>query len=114
LKPLTREDAAAAFRRGLSQQLEWTIEHNSRWIGVARLTLSEAEKLGRFATGISSINKLGKWLGTEATQLVLGYAFNVLRLHRVDLRVLENNKRAIRCHEKVWLCLAQIQPPELA
>ncbi|MEH7887318.1 GNAT family protein [Bacillus sp. JJ1609] len=39
-------------------------------------------------------------LGTEVTQLVLKYAFEQLNLHRVDLRVLEYNKRAIRCYEK--------------
>ncbi|RPJ99073.1 GNAT family N-acetyltransferase [Priestia endophytica] len=39
-------------------------------------------------------------MGTEITQLVLDYAFKELRLHRVDLRVLQYNKRAIRCYEK--------------
>jgi len=34
------------------------------------------------------------------TQLVLRYAFETLKLHRVDLRVLSYNKRAIRCYEK--------------
>jgi [ribosomal protein S5]-alanine N-acetyltransferase len=100
LKPLTREDAVAAHRRALSHPLEWAIEHEGKWIGVARLTVSEVDRRARFAIGIADITKLGKGMGTEATRLVLGHAFAVMRLHRVDLRVLEYNKRAIRCYEK--------------
>jgi RimJ/RimL family protein N-acetyltransferase len=39
-------------------------------------------------------------LGTEATRLVLQFAFVELKLHRVDLRVLAFNKQAIACYEK--------------
>lgn len=42
----------------------------------------------------------GKGLGTEITQIVLQYAFEELKLHRVDLRVIEYNQRAIACYEK--------------
>jgi RimJ/RimL family protein N-acetyltransferase len=38
--------------------------------------------------------------GTEAMQLLLEYAFNTLNLHRVYLRVFEDNPRAIRAYEK--------------
>ncbi|MCI2424239.1 GNAT family N-acetyltransferase [Saccharopolyspora sp. K220] len=41
---------------------------------------------------------LGRGLGSEATQLVLEYAFTELGLHRVDLRVLAFNERAIACY----------------
>ncbi len=40
-------------------------------------------------------------LGTEATILALDYAFNIMGLKSVYLRVMEYNKRAIRCYEKV-------------
>lgn len=42
----------------------------------------------------------GKGLGTEAMNLALKYAFEVLRLHRVQLYVFENNERAIRSYKK--------------
>jgi len=100
LKPFTREEAIAQHRDSLSRPLAWTIEHEGRYIGGARLTVNEADRRARFAIGIADITKLGKGLGTEATRLVLDYAFNTLKLHRVDLRVLEYNKRAIRCYEK--------------
>ncbi len=39
-------------------------------------------------------------LGTEATQLMLGHAFERLGLHRVGLTVFSYNTRAIRAYEK--------------
>lgn len=43
--------------------------------------------------------------GTEATLLMLKYAFEVLNLNRVELTVYEYNKRAIRCYEKAGFIL---------
>ena len=42
----------------------------------------------------------GQGYGTEAIRLLLAYGFQTLNLHRVGLRVYENNPRAIRCYEK--------------
>jgi len=42
----------------------------------------------------------GRGYGTEATCLLLDYAFNILNLHRVELDVFAYNKRGIRCYEK--------------
>lgn len=38
--------------------------------------------------------------GSETIQLLLEYGFNTLNLHRVYLRVFEDNPRAIRAYEK--------------
>ncbi len=100
LAPYTREDAEAWYRGIDALPLGWVIEHGERCIGLARLTVAESDRRARYAVGIFDISKLGMGLGTEATRLVLGYAFNTLNLHRVDLRVLEYNKRAIACYEK--------------
>lgn len=43
---------------------------------------------------------VGKGYGTEATKLVLRYAFDTVGLHRVELEVFEFNARAIRAYEK--------------
>jgi RimJ/RimL family protein N-acetyltransferase len=43
----------------------------------------------------------GRGLGTEATRLILGHAFEAVGLHRVDLEVYEFNPRARRVYEKV-------------
>jgi RimJ/RimL family protein N-acetyltransferase len=42
----------------------------------------------------------GRGLGTQATTLILGHAFDVLRLHRVGLEVYAFNPRAQRAYEK--------------
>jgi [ribosomal protein S5]-alanine N-acetyltransferase len=54
----------------------------------------------RYSISFFDSSILGKGLGTETTELVLQFAFNDLKLHRVDLRVLEYNHRAIACYEK--------------
>lgn len=65
-------------------------------------------------TGIDSINRncefhimIGdksnrdKGIGTLATEMMLAHAFGNLNLHRVWLKVLEENKRAISVYEKL-------------
>lgn len=43
----------------------------------------------------------GRGLGTEAARLIVGYGFERLRLHRIDLDVFAFNPRAKRAYEKV-------------
>jgi RimJ/RimL family protein N-acetyltransferase len=54
----------------------------------------------RFGIGVLSRDFTGRGLGSAATRLVLAYAFDQMRLHRVDLRVLAFNAAAIRCYER--------------
>ena len=42
----------------------------------------------------------GRGFGTEITRLVLGYAFDAVGLHRVELEVYAFNPRAQRVYEK--------------
>jgi [ribosomal protein S5]-alanine N-acetyltransferase len=102
MKPYTREEAKLYFEQPVLpyNAIRWVMEFEGKCIGGAKLTLFEADRKARFAIGIFDISKLGKGLGTEATNLVLGYAFITLGLHRVELRVLEYNKRAIACYQK--------------
>lgn len=50
---------------------------------------------------IGETSTQGRGLGTEALRLLLGYGFDTLGLHRVELRVYESNPRAIRCYERL-------------
>jgi RimJ/RimL family protein N-acetyltransferase len=52
----------------------------------------------RIALGATGQNR---GLGTEATRLVLGYAFERVGLHRISLEVYSFNARARRVYEKV-------------
>jgi len=67
-------------------------------IGLANLDERNASAELRIVIG-----EVGAWdqgLGTDAIQVLLDHAFNVRNLHRVWLRVMEYNQRALRCYEK--------------
>ena len=99
--PFTPDEARSQIE-GLSQRdAGWSMEFEGRFVGIAFLhSLDLPNRRARFAIGIHDHILWGTGLGAEATRLVLGYAFETFRLHRVDLRVLDNNARAIRCYEK--------------
>jgi [ribosomal protein S5]-alanine N-acetyltransferase len=96
----TTEEATNWYERVMSHPLAWIIEFNNKCIGTARLTVTDHDRRARYAVGIHDASKLGIGLGTEVTRLVLEYAFSVLKLHRVDLRTLQYNTRAIACFKK--------------
>ncbi len=43
---------------------------------------------------------MDRGFGTESMKLVIAHGFGEMDLHRIDLRVLARNKRAIRAYEK--------------
>jgi ribosomal-protein-alanine N-acetyltransferase len=83
-----------------NNKLEWCVEFEGRFVGQARLTVNQLDNRARYAVGLFDPTVWSIGLGTEITQLVLRHAFEELELHRVDLRVLQYNKRAIKCYEK--------------
>lgn len=100
-KPYTQADGEKWYAKQMARKPGWIIEHMGHCIGEVFLhQIDMNDKRARFAIGIFDSNLIGKGLGTEATKLVLDFAFNTLKLHRVDLRVLDYNKRAIRSYEK--------------
>jgi RimJ/RimL family protein N-acetyltransferase len=100
LKERTLEMAQAYIDRIRSNKFNWCIEYEGRCIGEARLTVNKEDNRARYAIGIFNKNYWNKGIGTEVTKLVLRFGFEELGLHRIDLRVLEYNTRAIRCYEK--------------
>ena len=101
LQPLTAAEAAAWYRRLAAEPLGWAIALDGRCIGSARLhSLVAHDRRARYAIGLFAPESWGRGYGSEATRLVLGHAFGPLGLHRVDLRVLASNRRAIACYEK--------------
>jgi RimJ/RimL family protein N-acetyltransferase len=53
-----------------------------------------------FGINIGEKDYWNKGYGTEAVRLLAKYGFTTLNLHRIFLRVLETNSRAIRAYEK--------------
>lgn len=100
---MTREEAAGWYERVTSDPnpLHWAVELDRRFIGTARLhSLDETDQRARYAVGLLDRTVLGRGLGRQVTRLVLEYGFTVVGLHRVDLRVLAFNVRAINCYRR--------------
>lgn len=99
LKPYGERDARAWVERNLAHPLCWAVEVEEQLLGEARLdNLDLQDSRARLATGLYDLSRLGQGLGREVVSLTLSHAFGTLGLHRVDLRVLAFNKRAIRCY----------------
>jgi len=76
-------------------------EPEGRYIGSIRLDdISWDHRQARLAIGIFDRRFWSRGYGTEAIRVLLAYAFDELKLHRIGLRVLAHNARAIRCYEK--------------
>lgn len=99
--PLTEAEVEQWYTRLCQEPFQWVIEYEGLCIGEARLhSVDQGNRSARYAIGIFNSVYWNRGLGTEATRLVLRFAFEELKLHRVDLRVLAFNKRAIACYEK--------------
>ena len=89
------------YNHQMKQEHSWIIDLDGKCIGGARLhNISEQDHSATYAIGIFDPACHSKGIGTEATKLILQYAFEELKVHRVDLKVLDYNKRGIRCYEK--------------
>jgi len=77
----------------------WAVESGGDLAGAAFLhDVREAGRKARLAIGMYAPQFLGRGLGTESVRLVLRHAFGTLGMHRVDLRVLDFNERAIAAY----------------
>jgi [ribosomal protein S5]-alanine N-acetyltransferase len=100
-RPMTGIEARQWYEKLSNQPYTWIIEWQGRAIGHNRLhELDPRNRRARYYIGIFDPACWGLGLGTQATILVLAYAFDLLKLHRVDLRVLAYNQRAIRAYTK--------------
>ncbi|MBW3000355.1 GNAT family N-acetyltransferase [Candidatus Woesearchaeota archaeon] len=71
------------------------------------------KKRATFSIMIGDKNYWGKGLGTEATELIVKYAFRNLNLKRVDLGVISKNKKAIKVYKKVGFEVKRIEKKKL-
>jgi RimJ/RimL family protein N-acetyltransferase len=100
LRPLTEEAARRWLERLLDHDHAWIIEAGAL-IGAIRLhSVDFKDRRASLAVGIEDKTRLGIGLGPEAIGLVLNYAFRILELHRLSVRVVAYNTRAIRAYQK--------------
>jgi RimJ/RimL family protein N-acetyltransferase len=57
-------------------------------------------RASEFGINIGEKNHWNQGYGTEAVRLLVKFGFETLNLHRIFLRVLDSNPRAIRAYEK--------------
>ena len=69
-------------------------------IGTTGLNIDWRNRSGELGIVIGNPDYLGKGYGKEAVDLLLGFGFNELNLHRVGLQVFDFNERAIRSYQK--------------
>ncbi|MEB6297581.1 GNAT family N-acetyltransferase [Staphylococcus xylosus] len=78
---------------------EWCIEYNGKFIGQVRLTKDDENNKAKFAIGIFNPQYWNKGIGTNVTRAILKFGFSKLKLHRIHLKVLLYNRRAIKSYE---------------
>ena len=67
------------------------------------INLDWRNRSGELGIVIGKRDYLGKGYGKEAVDLLLGFGFNELNLHRIGLQVFDFNERAIRSYTKSGL-----------
>lgn len=101
LKPITPETALAWAEALMEHPHAWVIEDADRLIGEIRLDhVDSQDRRASLAIALYDPASLGKGVGTQAMRLVLAHAFEILRLHRISVRVLAYNARAIAAYKK--------------
>ncbi|MFG6082176.1 GNAT family N-acetyltransferase [Paracoccus litorisediminis] len=92
--------AVAWFNRMQNHPCAWIIEAEDELVGELRFdAIWIPDRSARLFVSLFNDRHLGCGIGRTALHQGLDVVFNVMRLHRVDLRVLAANARAIRCFE---------------
>jgi RimJ/RimL family protein N-acetyltransferase len=95
----TREHAERSIAFLIDQPYAWVIDVGG-FIGRVRFhNVDSHDRRAALAIGIEDPARLDRGLGTEALRLALGFGF-ATGLHRVSVRVLASNARAIACYRK--------------
>jgi RimJ/RimL family protein N-acetyltransferase len=77
------------------------VRATGRLVGTCAFSQLDADNgSALFHITIGEVDAWNQGYGTEATRLMLGHAFDTLRLHRIALSVFEFNERAIRAYRR--------------
>ncbi|WP_410654773.1 GNAT family N-acetyltransferase [Amycolatopsis sp. lyj-112] len=92
-----------ASRPGLDDRADYAIVRDEDGVYLGDVVLSgldEDNRSAAFRIALTGPDVFGKGYGTEATKLILDFAFEVVGLHRVSLEVFDFNPRARHVYEK--------------
>ena len=106
IAPVTEDDVRRYFQLRLLAPDAFAyavlVDRGTRLVGTTTFSALDSDNGSvMFHITIGEHDAWGLGYGTEATELMVGHAFERLGLHRVALSVFEFNPRAIRCYEKV-------------
>ncbi|MCF7820695.1 MAG: GNAT family N-acetyltransferase [Candidatus Pacebacteria bacterium] len=80
----------------------FTILFNNKPIGLVGLSnISKQNKNADLFIMIGEDSYRGRGIGKEAMKFIIGYAFNNLKLHKINLGVIEDNKVAVNLYKKL-------------
>ncbi len=100
--PLTRrQEQAWAARAATDPQMPTFIIQTLRGADIGVLGLQLEAGRGVFGIAIHEPQYWARGFGQDAVEVLVNSAFEVLPLQRIELLVLPDNVRAIRCYEKV-------------
>lgn len=104
--PNTSEDLEAFYKNVTNSRdqviLAIVSKKSRRHIGNVKLgPIDWVHRRAHFGILIGDKRFWGKGFGTEATQMMMHYAFKRLNLNRVDLGVYAEHESAVRCYERV-------------
>lgn len=104
VNPASREDEERFYEQATAAgQANFAIFElsNGRPIGTCALrAIDQRNGTATFGIAIGPRDAWNRGYGTEATRLLLDYAFHWLGLHNVQLSVFANNPRGVRAYEK--------------
>jgi RimJ/RimL family protein N-acetyltransferase len=101
IKPMSMESASKWAEGHASDPYARIIEVQGRLIGEIKLhSINADDRRASMAIAIYDGTKLNEGYGTEAIKLLITHAFEELNLHRISIRVLAYNERAIRAYAK--------------
>lgn len=115
-KPLSKEDVIEMIRLAMQQMknlksITFAIvdKEDQTLIGVTSLhNIDWKNRHAEFGIVIWNPNYWDKGIGTDVARVLLHYAFSELNFHRIEIRLLEYNKRIIRLSEKLGFKLEGI------
>jgi RimJ/RimL family protein N-acetyltransferase len=98
--PLTRDEVVKWLDGLAASPTAWVIACKGRFLGEIRLRdVDLTDRRARLGIALYDPTLLGQGLGRAAIRLLFPYAFQKLQLHRLSLRVLADNLRAIACYK---------------
>ena len=100
LPTLTRSDVVGWLDGIAASSTAWVIAHEGRFLGEIRLRdVDLNDRRARLGLALYDPALLGQGLGRAAIRILFRHAFQELDLHRLSLRVLADNVRAVACYK---------------